>query len=1276
MKRILVILGLIFSAFGAYAQTPGNPTQINTTKYYEFKQFLGADSAFLMPQRDTNWTPSRPAMVFRSADSTVYYWNLRYWVPFGKSSGGTPSGPYLLAVNFIDSLNNNRQVLSKVGDSVFLTFGGSVNVMPDTINTVATKQWVNNKGYITFEQDPVFTGSPAYGITTSNINAWNTAYNSVSTNADSTKLYLTSITGAIDSVSLKAQSGSGENLGNADLTNSYTTNRLYHINGGELNFQDTVLGQTYTLGHLRLDGSFLYANDFNLSDPTVGQAFTGAQAGGSGIPLTAGMRVQYFSPYSVDSRFIMDSNGVAYMPKFTDVDTSVYFSHTGSIFFKHLAGPGMDSVLAIDNTGKLYKVKMAVSSGGITKVIGVNGIGNVNDSTVYLDTTIAMTITGFLDSLNANALTVLFPIVLDTINHTLGVDTTTNDGNHLATQYYVLTHSGTGSLRKVFAGNNLLNVNDSTLRADTSSGHLATQNYVNNQGFLKTETDPVANAKTITVSPGYGVLGGGTHALSTNPSYPVSVDTASATGLVSKSRADNTYLKRSGGAITGPITYSGTPSGSDELVNKTYVDNLTTGLSWKQAVKATTTGNITLSGEQTIDGVSVVAGDRVLVANQSDATENGIYVVASGAWSRADDNDTGAEIKGSAVYTTSGGTINGGTQWVNTNSGTITVGSTNITFGIFGGGNTYTGSGGIELTGNDFHLNDAAFNTPTGDSTINITGTGQVWGSLQIGVNPDYLVMDSTLNVDSISIVTALNNHYGDITLGFSGSGSTINLTANGDIIASHTVTGGGTTGVTSFNGRDGDVVPVTGDYTFANISGTLASGQDYTTGVSAGTYNNVTVNARGRITSGSNVGYLTGNQTITLTGNVTGTGTTNIATTIANQAVTYAKIQNATSKRLLGRYATSNGSVQEITIGSNLELTDAGVLNATGGGGGGGTVTSVGLGAPTNVFSVTGSPVVGSGTLTFAYKSQSSGLVLASPPTVSGTPSFRSLAASDIPNLDASKITSGTFAVARLGTGTASAGRYVDGATGAWTALPSINNGTLTLATSGIATGSASFTANQSGASTFTVNVPATNIAQGTRTSVNVPITSSTGSDATLTAATTSLAGVMTAADKAKLDSFNTNKWILNQTTQQSSSNFNISGNGVIGEDLTVAGSVTASAGFESSDIRLKTILNAHPVIAGISGIQAKLYKKYVAPYGSNGLFLLHPDSVTQVGYIAQEVQKVMPYAVKEGDNGYLNLDYKQVFVAKISALEQENADLKKRLEALEAKVQELMDK
>lgn len=97
-------------------------------------------------------------------------------------------------------------------------------------------------------------------------------------------------------------------------------------------------------------------------------------------------------------------------------------------------------------------------------------------------------------------------------------------------------------------------------------------------------------------------------------------------------------------------------------------------------VRAATTAAVTLSGTQTIDGVTLVAGDRVLVKDQATASQNGIYVVAAGAWARAEDFDSSAEVfTGTAVNVTEG-TLSRLTGWTLTTSGTITVGTTGLTF--------------------------------------------------------------------------------------------------------------------------------------------------------------------------------------------------------------------------------------------------------------------------------------------------------------------------------------------------------------------------------------------------------------------------------------------------------------------------------------------------------------------------------------------------------------------------------------------------------------------
>jgi hypothetical protein len=133
---------------------------------------------------------------------------------------------------------------------------------------------------------------------------------------------------------------------------------------------------------------------------------------------------------------------------------------------------------------------------------------------------------------------------------------------------------------------------------------------------------------------------------------------------------------------------------------KTYVDSLVQGLSWKKAVRAATTANGALATSyengDTIDGVTLATGDRILIKNQSTASENGIYVVAaSGAPSRATDADTGAEMVNATVYVSEGSTL-ADTQWTCTTNAAITLGSTNLAFAQLSSG---TGGTITSLTG-------------------------------------------------------------------------------------------------------------------------------------------------------------------------------------------------------------------------------------------------------------------------------------------------------------------------------------------------------------------------------------------------------------------------------------------------------------------------------------------------------------------------------------------------------------------------------------------------
>ena len=174
---------------------------------------------------------------------------------------------------------------------------------------------------------------------------------------------------------------------------------------------------------------------------------------------------------------------------------------------------------------------------------------------------------------------------------------------------------------------------------------------------------------TYTLPPGYLAVAGTT--ILTSQHNPIFQDVAQ--GLTDRIMANGAK------AMTGELTLSGNPVTALGAAPKQYVDAqalaAVAALDIKPSVVAATTANITLSAPQTIDGVSVVAADRVLVKNQTTASENGIYIVGSGAWSRATDMDAWTEVPG-AIVAVEGGTQWQDTLWLCTGNAGGTIGST------------------------------------------------------------------------------------------------------------------------------------------------------------------------------------------------------------------------------------------------------------------------------------------------------------------------------------------------------------------------------------------------------------------------------------------------------------------------------------------------------------------------------------------------------------------------------------------------------------------------
>ena len=166
---------------------------------------------------------------------------------------------------------------------------------------------------------------------------------------------------------------------------------------------------------------------------------------------------------------------------------------------------------------------------------------------------------------------------------------------------------------------------------------------------------------------------------------------------VAESNAAVTYLPLIGGTVTGPIVLPGSPVAPFQAADKLYVDSVATGLSPKSSVAALAAASITLAGTQSIDGYSASVGDRILCIAQATSIPNGIWVVASGSWTRPSDFASGSEQIG--TYTlVENGTAYKGSGWVLT-GGEVDVDTSPQTWVQFTAANTLTAGTGLTLTG-------------------------------------------------------------------------------------------------------------------------------------------------------------------------------------------------------------------------------------------------------------------------------------------------------------------------------------------------------------------------------------------------------------------------------------------------------------------------------------------------------------------------------------------------------------------------------------------------
>lgn len=393
-----------------------------------------------------------------------------------------------------------------------------------------------------------------------------------------------------------------------------------------------------------------------------------------------------------------------------------------------ITAPVRDDVLQYDFTGGIWENKaIGVDSGIQAYDAGLDALAAYNTNGILVQTT-EDTFAGRSLVAPAEGIIITDPDgVAGNPTFALANDLAALEG--LATTGYIVrTGTDTATTRSITGNAGRIEVTNGNGVVSDTSIDLATVGDTNTGTFEKVNVDT------------YGRVIGTTPVVAADITPLVDATYVNVTGDTMDNGADIVFA--GGGTVTGLPS----PIADTDAANKAYVDALAAGLSWKDAARVATVGNVdiatALEATDVIDGVTLVAGDRVLVRAQTLPEENGIYVVqATGAAVRATDLDQAFEFSSATVFVQQG-TTHADSGWTQTNEVT-TVGTDPVSFSQFSGAQVYTWGVGLSNIGNTVNVNLGAgivelpsdevgidlFDSATGAIILTTSGTNRTTDS-------------------------------------------------------------------------------------------------------------------------------------------------------------------------------------------------------------------------------------------------------------------------------------------------------------------------------------------------------------------------------------------------------------------------------------------------------------------------------------------------------------------------------------------------------------------